>query len=223
MIISHRHKFIFVKTKKTAGTSIETLLASVCGEEDVITEISEEEERIKKFNIKSQNVLIPLTKYSMLDWFRFIFFWRRKKFTSHMSSVEIIRYLGLKKWNNYYTFCFDRNPIEKTKSMFNWKGGFKKYKSFDEFLENHKSDEISNWKYYTKNDNLNVNKVYNFELLDDSLIEISLKLNLKWKYSIRKIKFKNNLKKYNLEITNQQLNKIKQIHAKEINLLGYEI
>ena len=47
MIISHRHKFIFVKTKKTAGTSIETLLASVCGEEDVITEISEEEERIK--------------------------------------------------------------------------------------------------------------------------------------------------------------------------------
>ena len=107
--------------------------------------------------------------------------------------------------------------------MFNWKGGFKKYKSFDEFLENHKSDEISNWKYYTKNDNLNVNKVYNFELLDDSLIEISLKLNLKWKYSIRKIKFKNNLKKYNFEITNQQLNKIKQIHAKEINLLGYEI
>lgn len=47
MIISHKHKFIFVKTKKTAGTSIETLLASICGEEDIIKEISEEEFRKK--------------------------------------------------------------------------------------------------------------------------------------------------------------------------------
>ena len=31
MIVSHEHKFIFLKTKKTAGTSIELALTKLCG------------------------------------------------------------------------------------------------------------------------------------------------------------------------------------------------
>ena len=31
MIVSHEHKFIFLKTKKTAGTSIELALSELCG------------------------------------------------------------------------------------------------------------------------------------------------------------------------------------------------
>ena len=37
MIISHKHKFIFIKTRKTAGTSIELFLSRFCGPEDIIT------------------------------------------------------------------------------------------------------------------------------------------------------------------------------------------
>jgi hypothetical protein len=37
MIISHKHKFIFFKTKKTAGTSIEIALSKYRGPDDVIT------------------------------------------------------------------------------------------------------------------------------------------------------------------------------------------
>ena len=36
MIISHKHQFIFIKTVKTAGTSIEVLLDSICGPDDVV-------------------------------------------------------------------------------------------------------------------------------------------------------------------------------------------
>ena len=45
MIISHEHKFIFLKTKKTAGTAIEAALSEVCGASDVITPYREESER----------------------------------------------------------------------------------------------------------------------------------------------------------------------------------
>ncbi len=32
MIISHRHSFVFVKTTKTAGTSVEIALSKHCGQ-----------------------------------------------------------------------------------------------------------------------------------------------------------------------------------------------
>jgi hypothetical protein len=45
MILSHRHRLIFVKGRKVAGTSIEMLLARVCGPEDVVTPILRIDER----------------------------------------------------------------------------------------------------------------------------------------------------------------------------------
>ena len=37
MIISHKHKFIFFKSRKTAGSSIQVALAEHRGETDIIT------------------------------------------------------------------------------------------------------------------------------------------------------------------------------------------
>ena len=48
MIISHEHKFIFLKTKKTAGTAIEAALSELCGPRDVITPYREESEADRK-------------------------------------------------------------------------------------------------------------------------------------------------------------------------------
>lgn len=46
MIVSHKYKFIFIKTAKTAGTSTEIALSRICGPDDIITPfmISEDEE-----------------------------------------------------------------------------------------------------------------------------------------------------------------------------------
>lgn len=48
MILSHKHKVIFIKTRKTAGTSFEIALSKFCGKDDVITPISTEDEIIRE-------------------------------------------------------------------------------------------------------------------------------------------------------------------------------
>ena len=48
MIVSHKLKVIFIKTKKVAGTSFEIALSKYCGERDIITPISDDDEHIRK-------------------------------------------------------------------------------------------------------------------------------------------------------------------------------
>ena len=57
MIVSHKHKFIFIKTKKTAGTAIEAALSELCGPQDVITPFREESEQDRK-GLSPQNYRI---------------------------------------------------------------------------------------------------------------------------------------------------------------------
>ena len=56
MIISHKHKFIFVRPKKVAGSSILHNLGKWCGDDDIVTDTREAILRsnvLKKTNIQT--------------------------------------------------------------------------------------------------------------------------------------------------------------------------
>ena len=55
MIVSHEHRFIFLKTKKTAGTSLELALSQLCGPDDVITPLAPTDEALRAGGRGAQN------------------------------------------------------------------------------------------------------------------------------------------------------------------------
>ena len=55
MIVSHKHRFIFLKTKKTAGTSIELALSALCDGDDIITPLAQAEDEPLRRGLAPQN------------------------------------------------------------------------------------------------------------------------------------------------------------------------
>ena len=47
MILSHAHRFIFIKAHKVASTSIEIGLSQVCGPDDIITPVTPIDEKLR--------------------------------------------------------------------------------------------------------------------------------------------------------------------------------
>ncbi|MBN2664850.1 MAG: sulfotransferase family 2 domain-containing protein [Bacteroidales bacterium] len=177
MIISHKHKFIFIKTKKTAGTSIEIALSSICGKDDIITPISPNDEDVRRElgYRTAQNYLIPFKNYSATDYFEFIKTRRKKKFYNHISAKEIKENIDENIWNTYYKFAFDRNPYDKIVSLFYWRKADAEYKTIAEFLKSGVLSRIQGYDIYSIDKLVAVDKVYKYENLNESLIDISKK------------------------------------------------
>lgn len=96
MIISHSLKFIFVKTRKTASTSMELALACMCSDEDVITTlgVDEDELRLEYAGRKPQNYFFPYSKYTVKEWGRLCLKGKRAPFLPHMPAKDVRRIVG---------------------------------------------------------------------------------------------------------------------------------
>ncbi len=100
MIISHKHKFIFTKPRKVAGTSVEVALSKYCGEDDIITE-----------NVSSKD--IDETSYT--DYAR-----NHEGYFNHMRAGRIKENIGDKIWDEYFVFTIVRNPWDMLVSRYFW-------------------------------------------------------------------------------------------------------
>lgn len=107
MLISHKHQFIYTKTAKTAGTSVESYFERFCMAEGEWSQSHGRDEYQSETGVIGYRG--PERPEGTL-WF------------NHMSAREIKDLIGVDVWEDYYKFCVIRNPYEKCISAFYYFG-----------------------------------------------------------------------------------------------------
>ena len=240
MIISHKYKFIFIKTNKTAGTSIEIALSRFCAGDDVITKLHPVDELLRKSlgYTSAQNQKIPFYNYSLHDWqcmfSKIIKNDKRKtrRYYAHSSSGEIRRLVGEEVWDSYFKFCFERNPWDRAISYYYFIAARrqergKKTVPLPEFistgcLEPLKKKGIGN---YTIDDEIAVDRICLYENLEAELEYVcNYILGLPGLLDLPRAKgqYRKDKRHYRDILSKQDRAHIAKQFSREIEMFGYE-
>jgi len=229
MILSHQYQFIFIKTRKTAGTSIEIALSKFCGEKDIITPISPaDEEKRKELGYRGpQNYLAPFTGYSIKDAAKWALHGKKKKrFYNHIPASEIRKLVGDPIWDKYYKFCFERNPWERIISTYFWRYKTEDRPSISDFIQTELDNPLrkSNLDLMMIEGQIAVDRVCRYENLTRELEEISaiLKLPEVPQLPQAKVSFRKDKRSYREILSQEDQDKIRAVFQTEIDLFGYE-
>src|SRR4029079_2208858 len=104
---------IFVKTRKTAGTSIEVFLARHLGPDAVITPVfpsvaGHRPQHHADWSTPLPEMLRQRSLRPALSDLR-----RRRTYFNHIPAERICERVGRRVWDSYFKFCFERDPWDK--------------------------------------------------------------------------------------------------------------
>jgi hypothetical protein len=224
MIISHAHRFIFIKNRKTAGTSVEIALTRHCGRRDIITPIYKEDEEFRKdLGVRPQNFQVSAWRHAWRVRLNLAKPVTRYEFYNHITAAEIVNFIGRRKFDQYYKFCFERNPWDKVISDYFWKNNRGAYRDFDDFMERY--ELVSDFERYTLDGQVCVDFIGRYETLGQDLASVFHRLGLPFDGWLPNAKggFRAKGTTYrDVIIKPEHRERIARFYAREIDLLGYE-
>lgn len=211
MIISHKHKYIFLKTSKTAGTSIEIALSKHCGPMDVITPISPQDEslRTQLGGPGPQNYIID----------------GRNDYYNHVSAEDVKASIDDEVWRSYFKFCFERNPYDRAVSLYYYRNQRKQI-SISDFIAQgslrllkQKGSDI-----YRIKDKIVVDRILRFERINEELESVRKRVGLPNKIELPNAKsgFRQDSRSYRDILSRDDKNIISKMFEAELHDFGYK-
>ena len=122
MLISHSHKFIFIKTKKTGGSTIENVIVNNFFDRTVDVCTGSKIDGTPRVNIGAKKPGEP---------------------DGHKPWNIVQNYVTPVQWTNYHKFTIERNPWEKVVSEFYWRIADGKDPSLTPY-----DDDVDNFEFY---------------------------------------------------------------------------
>lgn len=182
MILSHRHRFIFLKTRKTAGTSLEIALSAYCGPDDVITPILPEDEAIRSA-LGHRGPQGYAGEPAVPDPQQ-----RRQgmRFYNHMPAAEARLVIEPHVWRDYLKVTIERHPWDKAVSSYHWRTRVGPRPSLIRYLRwqekvaarRRTASILSNWPVYAIEDEVVADVVIPFEDLAAGVERLAERLDL---------------------------------------------
>jgi len=191
LIASYRHGFIFLKTRKTAGSSIEFALSAHCGPDDIVAPIgpSEDRDRFREIGVLPRNFATDAAYEA-----RYVAAVRRGNrkiirdilalspdhggLRPHDKAPEVRARLAPEFWNKALKFAVERHPYEKAVSLawFRYREG-----DFDAHLDHMVRigvDEYCGFPGYSLDGRCIADVVLRYENLQSDLDAVCLRLGL---------------------------------------------
>lgn len=228
MIVSHKHRFIFLKTNKTAGTSIEIALSKFCGPDDIITPISpvDEETRRSLGYRGPQNYLASWYEYRLRDVARLLLKGKRKpRFFNHITGREVRDLVGKDVWDGYYKFCFERNPYDRVISHYYWCNRSEPRPPLSSFIHSPRALTLKRRGYevYTLGGQVAVDRICRFEAIAEELEEVRKTIGLPEPLVLphAKARHRADSRSYREVLGKEERDWVAQTFGDEMRLLGY--
>ncbi len=228
MIVSHQHKFIFIKTGKTAGTSVECGLSAFCGPDDIITPVSKVDEALR-LGRGPQNWDVNVN-----PWWKSagrkvgLFKGRRHKgnYYNHMPAAEIKSRVGDEVWRTYYKFTVERNPWDRQISIYYWRQrDASRRPTFEEFMRDEKKARGNNFYMYSIADRVVVDRICRYEKLKDEVQAALAEAGVTDEVTLPRAKGgqgKTERRHYREYYNDETREIVARWYAQEIATLGYE-
>lgn len=228
LILSHENRFIFLKTRKVAGSSIELYLRTLCGPDDIVTPLSREEESLAaELGARPPSAIRSRIRY---PWEMHVEHWQQLKarrhwpkvseWWAHMEASQVRRRVDKKSWDSYYRFSVIRNPWDRAVSSWYWTSRSRGVPL--DWIIDHRSKQ--NWRIISIKNRLAVDDVIRFENLSEDFGRVCRTIGLPQPETLPRLKVGSRPPgtDYREVLTRKQADKITRMCKHEIELFGYD-
>jgi hypothetical protein len=227
MIVSHKYRFIFIKTHKTAGSSLEMALGALCGPEDIISHMETNLASGVPRNYGPTGRLgAYYNRYKMV---RKLVHRHSPRlgayYYEHMPAWRVRELVGEQVWSGYFTFCVERNPWDKVVSYYLWKaeGQGRRMPGFRDYVLRKTHRLPTDASLYFDDGEPLVDEVYEFRRLGAMLADLQRRLGVPIEEPLPREKtgIASERRPYTTYYDDETQEVVAQAFAREIRLMGY--